>query len=106
MKIEIDKNLGVHICSQCKSALQDAEFVLCGIRIDADEPIICIDFVCPKCKFNGRYTMSFIEANPSFCSALEKLKDIVCDQEEFKRTRNPPVRLRGNRFLDDFSNEF
>lgn len=80
MKVEIDKGMNVHVCFQCKAALLDVDFNLCGIRVNADDPGICVDYICPKCNFNGRYTMSLIQAEPSFVSALESLKDLVCDQ--------------------------
>ena len=88
MNIEINKELGTHVCFQCKSALEDADFTHCGICLNADEPGMCFDYVCPQCKFNGRWTIALIQAEPSIASALDKLKDVVQDQLP------PPARRR------------
>ena len=105
MKIEIDKSLGAHVCFQCKSALKDADFNLCGIRVNADEPGMCFDYICPKCNFNGRWTVALIQAVPSVAASLETLKDALSDQKAFTRTRRPSFRLKGNRLSEDLFNE-
>ena len=75
--MKIERDIGVHVCNDCRAPLDDIDFIRCGISVVRNLQYF-FDYHCPRCNHRGRYVLD-VRGGISVPGALSVLKEIVSD---------------------------